>query len=181
MSSDSLPVIGFLCGSLRTGSINKQLEKALIKRFKRAGFKTTSINLGRYDLPLYHGDLSMPAGVKALARKLKSCDGVIVVSPEYNGGLTPLLKNAFDWVSTLSTEPFKAPYWGIAACSPGAMSGIMAMRQTNYILTRLGAHVSPIQVGVGNAEDAFDASDELITDPAATLAEALIENMRTQV
>ena len=57
----------------------------------------------------------------------------------------------------------------------------MAMRQTNYILTRLGAHVSPIQVGVGNAEDAFDASDELITDPAATLAEALIENMRTQV
>lgn len=181
MTSDSLPVIGFMCGSLRSGSINKQLEKALIKRFKRAGFKTTSINLGRYDLPLYNGDLTLPSGVKALSRKLKSCDGIIVVSPEYNGGLTPLLKNAIDWVSTLGTEPFKAPYWGISACSPGAMSGIMAMRQTNYILTRLGAHVSPIQVGVGNAPDAFDGSGELITEPAATLANALIENMRTQI
>ena len=181
MTSDSLPVIGFMCGSLRSSSINKQLEKALIKRFKRAGFKTTSINLGRYDLPLYNGDLTLPSGVKALSRKLKSCDGIIVVSPEYNGGLTPLLKNAIDWVSTLSTEPFKSPYWGIAACSPGTMSGIMAMRQTNYILTRLGAHVSPIQVGVGNAPDAFDASGELITEPATTLAEALIESMRAQL
>lgn len=181
MPSDAPPLIGFLCGSLRANSINKQLEKALIKRFKRAGFKTTSIDLGRYDLPLYHGDLSPPAGVKAFTRKLKSCDGIIVVSPEYNGGLTPLLKNAIDWASTTGTAHFKAPYWGIAACSPGAMSGIMAMRQTNYILTRLGGHVSPVQVGVGNAPEAFDASGELIAEPAATLADALIENMRAQI
>ena len=57
----------------------------------------------------------------------------------------------------------------------------MAMRQTNYILTRLGAHVSPIQVGVGNAPDAFDASGELIAEPASTLAETLIENMRARI
>ncbi len=181
MPSDAKPLIGFICGSLRDGSINKQLEKALIKRFKRAGFKTASINLGRYDLPLYHGDLSLPPGVKAFTRKLKTCDGIIIVSPEYNGGLTPLLKNALDWASTTGTDHFKTPYWGITSCSPGAMSGIMAMRQTNYILTRLGAHVSPIQVGVGNAPDAFDASGELIAEPASTLAETLIENMRARI
>jgi len=177
MSSDTPPVIGFICGSLREGSINKRLEKALVKRFKRAGLKTTSINLATYDLPLYHGDLDMPGGVKKLARKIKSCDGVVVVSPEYNGGLPPVLKNAIDWTSTTGTDHFKKPYWGIASCTPGPMSGIMCMRQINYILMRLGAHVSPIQVGVGNAHMAFDNKGELIAEPSATFADNLINDV----
>lgn len=181
MSSDSPPVIGFVCGSLRSASINKQLEKALIRRFKRAGFKTTSIDLGRYDLPLFHGDLTPPAGVKTLARKLKSCDGIIVVSPEYNGGLPPVLKNAIDWISTTGKAHFEAPYWGLASCTPGPMSGIMCMRQINYILMRVGAHVSPIQVGVGNAAQAFDASGELMAEPSASLADALIQDMHAHI
>ena len=37
------PKIAFICGSLREGSINKTLEKALIKRFKMSGAKTSSI------------------------------------------------------------------------------------------------------------------------------------------
>ena len=118
MPSDTPPVIGFICGSLRAASINKQLEKALIKQFKRSGFKTTSIDLGRYDLPLYHGDLSTPAPVKTLARKLKTCDGIVVVSPEYNGGLPPVLKNAVDWISILGTDAFKSSYCCLLYTSP---------------------------------------------------------------
>ena len=105
MSSDTPPVIGFICGSLREGSINAQLETALTQRFKRAGAKTTSINLGTYELPLFHQDIAVPTNVKILIQKIQSCDGVIIVSPEYNGGLPPVLKNAIDWTSTLSTEP----------------------------------------------------------------------------
>lgn len=179
MPSKATPTIGFICGSLRRESINKQLEKALIKRFKRAGVKTSAINLASYDLPLYHGDLDLPPGVKKLIRKIKSCDGVIVASPEYNGGIPPVLKNAIDWTSTLGTDHFKSPYWGIASCSPGAMSGIMGMRQLNYILMRVGAKVSPIQVGVGHADNAFDSKGELIAEPSATLAEGLIADMLT--
>ncbi len=180
-TSSNAKTIGFICGSLREESINKRLEKALIKAFKRAGLKTTSINLAAYDLPLYHGDLAMPAGVKKLVRKIKSCDGVVVVSPEYNGGLPPLLKNAIDWTSTVGTEHFKSAYWGITSCTPGPMSGIMCMRQVNYILMRVGAHVSPIQVGVGNAGRAFDAKGELTAEPSATLAQKLIEDMRAHI
>ena len=177
MPTDTPPVIGFICGSLRKGSINRQLEKALIKRFKRAGARTTSINLATYDLPLYNEDLDIPASVKKLARKIQSCDGVVIVSPEYNGGLPPLLKNAIDWTSTTGTAHFQKPYWGISACTPGTMSGIMCMRQINYILMRLGAHVSPVQVGVGNAPTAFDTSGELIEPASVGLAENLIKDM----
>ena len=177
----STPTIGFICGSLRSGSINKQLEKALIKRFKRAGVKTSSINLATYNLPLYNGDLELPPGVKKLISKIKSCDGIVVVSPEYNGGITPVLKNAIDWTSTLGTAHFKSPYWGVSSCSPGAMSGIMGMRQLNYILMRVGGKVSPIQVGVGNAAAAFDKKGELISEPASTLAEGLIADMLAHI
>lgn len=181
MSSDTPPVIGFICGSLRDGSINKQLEKALMKRFKRAGAKTTSINIGTYDLPMYHGDLDMPVGVGKLSRKIRSCDGVVVVTPEYNGGLPPVLKNAIDWLSTTGKAHFEEPYWGVASCSPGAMSGIMCMRQTNYILMRVGASVSPIQVGVGHAETAFDSKGELIAETSAMLADKLIKDMLRRI
>ncbi len=181
MPTDSAPTIGFFCGSLRTGSINKQLEKALIKKFKRAGAKTTTIDLGKFDLPIFHGDIDQPADVKKLARKLKSCDGIVIVSPEYNGSLPPLLKNAIDWVSTTGMDPFRSAYWGIASCSPGPMSGIMCMRQINYILMRVGAHVSPIQVGVGTASQAFDGSGELIAEPSATLADKLIADMLAHI
>ena len=181
MPSDTKPVIGFICGSLRDGSINKQLEKALIKKFKRTGVKTSTINLETYDLPMFHGGIETPASVKKLATKIKSCDGVVVVSPEYNGSLPPVLKNAIDWTSTIGTDHFKSTYWGVASCSPGAMSGIMGMRQLNYILMRVGAKVSPIQVGVGNADKAFDKKGELISEPSSTLAEGLIADMLSHI
>ena len=180
-TSNGPATIGFICGSLREGSINKQLETALTKRTRRAGFKTTCINLARYELPLFHGDLEPPADVKKLVRKIKSCDGVIIVSPEYNGGLPPLLKNAIDWSSTLGKEHFKSPYWGISSCTPGPMSGIMCMRQINYILMRLGAHVSPVQVGVGSAHQAFGPKGELTTEPSSSLADMLLADMRAHM
>lgn len=181
MSSDTPPLIGFICGSIRKGSINKQLETALVKRFKRAGAETISLNLGTYALPLYNEDLDTPENLGKLVQDIQACDGVVIISPEYNGGLPPLLKNAIDWTSTTGTAHFKAPYWGISACTPGVMSGIMCMRQVNYILTRLGAHVSPVQVGIGSASSAFDAEGELAVDTQKKLADALVQDMLAHI
>lgn len=175
------PKIAFLCGSTRKGSINQQLQHALIKRFKTAGAACEIINLETYNLPLYHGDLELPQAVKSLAAKLAAHDGVVVISPEYNGGLTPMLKNAIDWTSTHDTTHFKTCYWGIASCTPGPMSGVMGLRQLNYILMRVGCHVSPIQVGVGNADTAFDADNNLIAEPSASLADKMMADMLEQI
>lgn len=181
MSTELPPKIGFICGSLREQSINKKLQNALAKRFMRAGAKCIYIDLGEYDLPLYHGDLDTPDSVGALSAKLRYCDGIVVISPEYNGGLPPVLKNAIDWTTTDDMTHFRERYWGIASCSPGPMSGIMCMRQINYILTRVGTHVSPFQVGVGNAGKAFDADGELTGQPAANIADNMIADMLARV
>ncbi len=173
----SAPKIALLCASLRQGSINKKLESALEKRLVADGAEPVLIDLGDYDLPLYHGEIELPHSVKRLVLDLTACDGVIVVTPEYNGGLPPVLKNAIDWTSTFSTDHFTGPVWGLASCTPGPMSGIMCLRQLNYILMRVGTEVVPTQVGVGNAITAFDEEGHLVSEPSSSLAEKMIASL----
>jgi len=173
--------IGFLCGSLRQNSINQKLSKALQKKVKAAGARTGEINLATFDLPLYHGDLETPANVKKLIRKMKGFDGIIIVSPEYNGGLPPVLKNAIDWTSTVEMGHIAGKVFGIASCTPGPMSGIMCMRQIQFILMRLGADLVPAQTGCGNAAQAFDAKGNLTAQPASALADKMIGQMLDRI
>lgn len=175
------PKIVFICASLREGSINRKLEKALIKRFKAAGAKTSSVDLGKYEMPLYHGDLKTPETVKKLIRRLASFDGIVVVSPEYNGCLPPLLKNTIDWTSTVSTDYIKSAVWGLASCTPGPMSGIMCMRQMQFIFTRLGGDVMPVQVGCGNAERAFNQRGDLTAQPTSDMADKMRDMMLERI
>lgn len=175
------PKIAFICASLREGSINKTLEKALIKRFKAAGAKTSSIDLSKYEMPLFHGDLETPKTVKKLITRLKGFDGIVVVSPEYNGCLPPLLKNTIDWTSTVSIDYIKSAVWGLASCSPGPMSGIMCMRQMQFIFTRLGGDVLPQQVGCGNASKAFNQRGDLVAEPASTFADNMRDMMLERI
>lgn len=175
------PRIGFLCGSLRKDSINQKLSKALQKKVKSAGARTGEINLATYDLPIYHGDLKTPANVKKLISRMKGFDGIIIVSPEYNGGLPPVLKNAIDWTSTVEMGHITGKVFGIASCTPGPMSGIMAMRQIQFILMRLGADLVPAQTGCGFAEKAFDKKGQLVAQPASTFADKMIDQMLTRI
>lgn len=175
------PIIGFMCGSLRAGSINAALNQALMARFKAAGATVRRLDLGAYDLPMFHGDLDLPKGVTALKADMRACDGIIIVTPEYNGSLPALLKNAIDWVSITGKEQFLEPLYGIAACTPGPMSGIMVLRELNYILTRVGADVVAPHVGTGTASEAFDAAGELIAQPSSDLADQMAANLLLRI
>lgn len=177
----ALPVIGFICGSLRNGSINAQLTQALCARVEAAGAVVRRLDLGAYDLPIFHGDLESPAGLAQLKSDILSCDGIIIVTPEYNGSLPALLKNAIDWVTTTGMDPFTDPFYGIAACTPGPLSGIMVLRELNYILTRIGADVVTPHVGVGNADEAFDADDALIVQPSSDMADQMIAKLLARI
>lgn len=175
------PTVAFVCASLRTGSINQQLEAALMPMADAAGLDARKVDLADYALPLYHGDLELPDNATRLAAELERHDAVVVVSPEYNGSLPPLLKNSIDWMSTVGANPFTAPVYGIASCTPGPMSGIMCMRQIAYVLTRLGAEVVPTQVGVGLAASAFEDAGALVEGRSRDLAATMLESLRTRV
>ena len=173
--------IGFICGSTRRGSINAQLTEALAQRIVAAGAQIAHIDLTAYNLPFFQGDLDVPSGVVQLKADIRSCNGIIMVTPEYNGSLPSLLKNAIDWLSVTGSEQFEDPIYAIAACTPGPMSGIMVLRELNYILTRIGADVVAPHVGTGNAETAFNGAGELIAARSSDLADQMIAKLLLRI
>jgi chromate reductase, NAD(P)H dehydrogenase (quinone) len=111
--------------------------------------------------------------------------GVFITSPEYSASVTPLLKNAIDWVSRVRErgEPtyaaFKGRVFALGSATSGGGGGIRSMMALRQILELgCGALVIPEQVSVPRAELAFDEMDNLKDE---ALAGALRASMRRLV
>ncbi|MEU5688294.1 FMN reductase [Streptomyces venezuelae] len=90
-----------LVGSLRAGSHNRQLAEAAAKHAP-AGVDVELFE-GLADVPFYNEDVDVEGGVPAAATRLReaagSADAFLLFSPEYNGTMPAVLKNAIDWLS----------------------------------------------------------------------------------
>ncbi|MEW6641139.1 MAG: NAD(P)H-dependent oxidoreductase [Pseudomonadota bacterium] len=159
-------------GSIRTGSFNVRLAALAAKEIALAGVEVTRISLADYALPIYDADLEAEAGVPKPAVDLKHMisqhHGVLLVSPEYNASVPPLLKNAIDWVSRVRErgEPplqvFRSRAFAIAAASAGKFGGMRALLALRQILTLgLGVTVIPQQMALSGADHAFSDDDQL--------------------
>ena len=89
-----------LVGSLRAASINRQLAELAAETAPDGVTVTVFEGLG--DLPFYNEDIdneNVPASVVALREAAADADAALVVTPEYNGSIPGVLKNAIDWLS----------------------------------------------------------------------------------
>src|SRR5262245_23157803 len=172
------PKILVIPGSLRAKSYNVRLAALATKELMLADADVTCISLFDYPLPIYDADSAETAGPPPNAVKLKQLmsahKGVFIASPEYNASITPLLKNAIDWISAVreAGDPPLAAYqnrvFALGASSPGrsgGMQSLIALRQVLAVGCR--ALVIGEQVTVPNAADAFDDRDELKDTRAA--------------
>lgn len=173
--------IAVVAGSTRNGSYNIMLAKAASKRLEAQGAEVTWIDLASYDLPLYSAEIEaerFPVDARRLKDLLVEQDGVLFASPEYNGSVSPLLKNAIDWASrptgeegmvALTAYRGKAAAIMSASLSPfGGLRGLMNLRQ---ILTTVQMLVIPDQVVLPNAHLAFDEEGNLKDALPASLLE----------
>ena len=104
--------------------------------------------------------------MRDLQALLFSRHGIIVATPEYNGSITPLLKNTLDWISRSTGDaPGLACYANqvvtLLSASPGARGGLKGLSHVREIMSNLGCMVMPSLVAVGHARDAFDESGHL--------------------
>jgi NAD(P)H-dependent FMN reductase len=176
-------------GSARTGSRNVRLAAVAAVQFVQAGADVTRISLADFPLPLYDGDLHTNSGVPKHAVNLKRMigahHGVLIVTPEYNGSVPPLLKNAIDWVSRVQDasesrgEVFRKRPFAIAAASEGRLGGVRALAALRLILSACHAPVIPNQLALSFADQAYDDLDRLRqpadVDALAMLARQLID------
>src|ERR1044071_5848088 len=171
-----IPKILVMPGSVRTGSHNVRLAALAAKELTLLDVEVTRISLADFPLPLYEADLDARVGQPANALKLKQMimahQGVFIASPEYSASVTPLLKNAIDWVSRVRERgdstyaAFKGRAFAIASASPGSAGGLRSLMALRQILELgCGALVIPEQVAIQRADIAFDEMDN-ITDTA---------------
>ena len=98
-----------ICGSLRKGSFNASVARALPALAPPELALTPAPSFGKF--PIYNADdqtaTGIPADVTAWCDAIRAADGVIIVSPEYNWSIPGGLKNAIDWASREKKSPFK--------------------------------------------------------------------------
>lgn len=131
-----------LLGSLRQGSFNGAVARALPDLAPHA---MTISQLGSVaDFPHYDSDLQdqgIPSAVSSMSSAIMAADAVIVVSPEYNYSIPGALKNAFDWLSRFTPQPFSGKPIAIQTASPGILGGARAQYQLRQMFVALNARV----------------------------------------
>lgn len=159
-----------LAGSTREGSFNKKLLAVAIVGAEEVGGEITKVELKDLALPLYDGDLEASSGLPAKAKELKRAmiesDALLIASPEYNSGVSGVLKNAIDWVSRPEpNEPNLVAFTGkvaaIMSASPGSLGGLRGLFALRQILSNIGVLVLPDQIAITKAAGAFDDSGSL--------------------
>jgi NAD(P)H-dependent FMN reductase len=158
-------------GSLRTGSLNAKLAAAVAHELALAGAEVSRLSLGDFPLPIYDGDLQGKSGVPKhavnLKRMMSAHHGVLIVTPEYNASVPPLVKNAIDWVSRVQDpqeargQVFRGRAFAIAAASEGRLGGARSLAALRLILSACHALVIPSQLALAFASQAYNDSDRL--------------------
>ena len=174
-------------GSLRTGSLNAKLAAVAAHRLAQAGTDVTKISLGDFPLPIYDGDLQTKSGVPKNAIDLKRLigthHGVLIVTPEYNASVPPLVKNTIDWVSRVADpqesrgQVFRGRAFAIAAASHSRLGGARSLAALRLILSACQALVIPNQLALAFADEAYDDMERLKHPPDIEALGALVRQL----
>jgi len=178
--SEPIKLVAF-CGSLRKASFNRMALNAFAERLP-AGASLQTIEIG--DWPLYDADVQakgFPAPVQAAQQAMLAADGIVLVSPEYNYGPSGVLKNAIDWLSRTTPQPFAAKPVAIFGASGGLLGTARAQYQLRQAMVFLdGRPVNKPEVMIGQAQNKFtdgkladEPTGKLLGDLGASLALAV--------
>ncbi|MEP7280897.1 MAG: NAD(P)H-dependent oxidoreductase [Rubrivivax sp.] len=175
-------------GSARRGSLNLALARHAAARAQASGARTTLFDLRALALPVYDGDFEAERGVPEAALQLlhavQAADGVLIVTPEYNGFPTPLVINAFDWLSRVKAADGHPAGLGVTtnrpvallSASPGPLGGLRSMNfLRQYLQMSFAMIVVPQQFALVRAGDAFDAEQRLTDERARTAVDGVLQ------
>jgi chromate reductase, NAD(P)H dehydrogenase (quinone) len=163
-------------GSTRQLSFNRRLAHVASAMARQAGAEVTHLELADFDIPLYNADLEAegtPPDVIRLKEIMDAHPAWIIVSPEYNGSYTGLMKNTLDWASSPvkghpvwadGDKPFANKVVGLLSASPGALGGLRSLSHLQPLLLALHCWLAPRQFALGSAGKAFDDQGQLIEE-----------------
>jgi NAD(P)H-dependent FMN reductase len=157
-----MPGISIISSSVR---LNRQSHKVALylKRYLETNKLATVgiLDLNKYNFPLFEERLvhqkSPAANVIEFSERIKSSDGIIIVTPEYNGGYPASLKNVID---LLYNEWYRKPV-AISTVSDGNFGGTQVITSLQFSLWKIKAWTVPAMFPVPNVIDSFDEHGNL--------------------
>lgn len=160
-----LRILG-ISGSLRRGSHNSNLLRAAAELLPPG--VELEVYDGLRDLPPYDADQDLdPAedAVQQLREAIAAADGVLIATPEYNGSIPGLLKNALDWASRpFPDNALRGKPVAVIGASTGLFGAVWAQAEVRKVLEIIGADVIDLELPVGQADAAF-AEDGGLVEP----------------
>jgi chromate reductase len=144
-------------GSLRAGSYNTALARAALD-LAPAGVEVELFE-GLGELPLFDADLEGDEheAVVHLRESIGAADAVLFVTPEYNGSIPGVLKNAVDWASRPRGEAaLRGKTVAVAGASTGQFGALWAQQDLRRVLGVAGARVVCPDLPVARAQDVCD-------------------------
>lgn len=155
-----------LLGSLRSASLNAAIARSL-PQLAPEGVSISALG-SIADFPHYSQDVQdkgFPPAVLNMAEQIQAADGVIIVTPEYNYSIPGVLKNAIDWLSRVTPQPFAKKPVAIQTASPGQIGGARAQYHLRQSLVFLDAFVlNKPEAMIGLATSKIDPQTLTLTD-----------------
>ena len=162
------PHIVIIGGTMRVGSTSERLARQCGAQLKALGATTTVFPASELELPMYAPErLTTHLVAQRLIDEVQRCDGLVIASPGYHGGISGLLKNALDYIEELrdDTRPYldgRAVGCIVTAAGwQGANSTLAALRA---VVHALRGWPTPLGVAVNSAHSLMDASGRLNQD-----------------
>ncbi|MFW0786686.1 NAD(P)H-dependent oxidoreductase [Gordonia sp. CPCC 206044] len=169
MSEKNVEIVA-LVGSLRKESVNRQLVEVAAANAPAGVTVRIVEGLGALqfysedDDPSTAADATLPAGVAEVRAAVAGADAVLVATPEYNGTIPAVLKNAIDWLSrpfgagALSAKPV-----GVIGAALGQYAGTWSREDTRKSIRIAGGTVvEEVEVGIQTSK----LGEQGVSDPA---------------
>jgi chromate reductase, NAD(P)H dehydrogenase (quinone) len=171
-----------IAGSLRAASYNRGLLRAAQDMAPR---ELTITIRDLAPIPLYNADVEAqgdPPPVAELKSAVQEADALLIAVPEYNYGVSGVLKNTIDWLSrppessVLHSKP--AALLGAARGMAGTARAQLQLRQS-FVYTQTWVMPPPPEILVAYAHEKFDALGELIDEETRARLRNLLEALAT--
>ncbi|MEO6760726.1 MAG: NAD(P)H-dependent oxidoreductase [Saprospiraceae bacterium] len=152
-----MPHIAIISASVRLNRVSHRVALYFQQYIQEQLLGTVEIlDLKAYNFPVFEERLHLQPDPSAaaldFAEKIKKADGVLIVTPEYNGGYPASLKNVVD----LLYDEWRRKPVAISTVSNGAFGGTQVITALQFSLWKIRAWTVPAMFPVPKAQDTFD-------------------------
>ena len=170
-----------ISGALRAGSTNTKLVREAARLFGVSDFTMADLRM-----PLYDGDLEATSGapeeVVRLRAQIAEADAVLLSSPEYNGNIPGVLKNALDWISRDKPNVLEGKPLALMSAAAGRAGGARTQYSVRHCLVAFRPRyaLGP-EVMIAASGSAFDDNWHLTNEHSIRGLTALMDALKAEL